>query len=287
MIPPIKPKESFTYLGRHFDFEMSNNVHKEELLKKTKELLRSIDELPLHPKNKLLIYHRFVLSKLSWDLTITDISMTWVKQSRDSIANQFVRIWLEIPISGSLDIIQLAKGKFSIGYVLISTHFAQCQNTLRNTLKHSPNIDVRKIYDDTHTNKNLQYDKFKSTKEVIKNIREGKENLINKVLTTQGLVVKSIWEESMKSSATIWSKSIVKLQKNIYNFCIRYLNNSLANTTNLHKWGKIPSPMCLHCNNPQTLGHVVTGCVMALNEKRYNYRHDSILLNIIRSIESI
>ena len=91
----------------------------------------------------------------------------------------------------------------------------------------------------------------------------------------------------MKSSATIWSKSIVKLPKNIYNFCIRYLNNSLANATNLHKWGKIPSPMCLHSNNPKILGHVVAGCVTALNEKRYNYRHDSILLNIIRSIESI
>ena len=48
--------------------------------------------------------------------------------------------------------------------------------------------------------------------------------------------------------------------KNIYNFCIRYLNNTIANSTNLHKWGKAPSPLCSGCNKPQTLGHVVAGC---------------------------
>ena len=45
--------------------------------------------------------------------------------------------------------------------------------------------------------------------------------------------------------------------------------------------------MCLFCNNPQTLGHVVASCVTSLNEKRYNFRHDSVLLNIVRCIQDI
>ena len=32
----------------------------------------------------------------------------------------------------------------------------------------------------------------------------------------------------------------------------RYGNNSLANASNMHKWGKTASPLCLHCNNNQT-----------------------------------
>ena len=91
----------------------------------------------------------------------------------------------------------------------------------------------------------------------------------------------------MKSAAEIWSKSVSKLQKNIYNFSIRYVNNSLENVSNMHKWGKTTSSLCLHCNKNQTLGHVVAGCETSLREKSYNYRHNSILLNLGRILESI
>ena len=43
----------------------------------------------------------------------------------------------------------------------------------------------------------------------------------------------------------------------------------------------------LHCNKNQTLGHMVAWCQTSLREKRYNYRHDSILLNIGRILESV
>ena len=44
--------------------------------------MKKIDDLPLHPK-KMLIYQRYVLSKLSWHLTIADIDIIWAEQSRD------------------------------------------------------------------------------------------------------------------------------------------------------------------------------------------------------------
>ena len=91
----------------------------------------------------------------------------------------------------------------------------------------------------------------------------------------------------MESAAEIWSKSVSKLPKNIYNFSISYVNNSLANAPNMHKWGKTTSSLCLHCNKNQTLGHVVAGCETSLREKSYNYRHNSILLNLGRILESI
>ena len=106
--PTLSRDEYFTYLGRHFDYKTTNNQHKEDLLSDTKNIMKKIDDLPLHPKNKMLIYQRYVLSKLSWNWTIADIDITWFKQSLDSIVNQYVRSWLEIPIGGTLDIIQLS-----------------------------------------------------------------------------------------------------------------------------------------------------------------------------------
>ena len=72
-------------------------------------------------------------------------------------------------------------------------------------------------------------------KKLFPNIEKNKEDQITAALTTQSLVIKSIWEHGMKSAAEIWSKSISKLQKNIYNFSIRHVNNSLANASNMHK----------------------------------------------------
>ena len=54
--------------------------------------MKRIDDLPLHPKNKMLIYQRYVLYKLSWNLTIADIDITWVKQSLDNTVNQYVEV---------------------------------------------------------------------------------------------------------------------------------------------------------------------------------------------------
>ena len=65
------------------------------------------------------------------------------------------------------------------------------------------------------------------------------------------------------------------------------MNNSLANATNMHKWGKTISPLCLHCNKNQTFGHMAAGCETSLEERRYNYCHYAILLNLVRILEFI
>ena len=146
---------------------MTNNQHKHDLLSDTKDIMKKMDDLSLHPKNKMLICQCYVLSKLSWNLTIADIDITWVKQFLDGIVNQYVRSWPEIPIAGTLDIIQLSKRKFGICYVMLSARFTKCQTVIRNNLRKSSNNDVVRIYYDTNCNTNLQYDQFNSTKEVI------------------------------------------------------------------------------------------------------------------------
>ena len=46
LFPPVKADDSFRYLGRHFDFSMSNAVHKSELLEILGSLMSEIDMLP-------------------------------------------------------------------------------------------------------------------------------------------------------------------------------------------------------------------------------------------------
>ena len=70
LIPTVIIGESFQYLERHFDFDMSNDNQKAELTTLVNGLMTDIDSKPLHPKNKLLLYSRYVLSKLSWHFTV-------------------------------------------------------------------------------------------------------------------------------------------------------------------------------------------------------------------------
>lgn len=76
LVPPVKLDDCFTYLGRHFDFKMTDNKHKSELTETVTEQIEIIDKFPLHPKNKLIPYQQWTLSKISWHLTITNISNT-------------------------------------------------------------------------------------------------------------------------------------------------------------------------------------------------------------------
>ena len=287
LIAPVEIDDCFTYLGRHFDFKMTNNKHKEEIVKTINDLFTTIDRLPLHPRNKLLVYKRYVLSKVSWHLTVADLSITWVKNNVDNIATKFIRSWLEIPISGTLDITMLTKKKFGLGLILPSHRFTQCRVTFRNKLKHSTNSNIQKIHSVTSNEKNVQYDQYLSTKEALKKIRCMKEERIKGELKTQSLVIKSIWNYALCSFTNTWSNVLNKLPRNIYSFANRYLSNTLANGSNAVKWGISNNSACPLCTNTQTLGHVVGGCTVALNQKRYNWRHDSILLAIANIMSKI
>ena len=114
IIPVTKDNENFIYLSRSFIFKMDNNYHKLELVSNTKEFLEKISSLPLHPRNKLLLYNNYVLSKPAWHLTIADFGLTWVKHNLDTLLAYFVRSWLEIPVSATIDIVLLSKDKFGL-----------------------------------------------------------------------------------------------------------------------------------------------------------------------------
>ena len=80
LVPRIEMRESFRYLGRYFNYDMSEEKHKSEIYDLFSDTMSKIDKLLLHPNNKILLYSRYLLSKISWDLTVSHISKTWIMQ---------------------------------------------------------------------------------------------------------------------------------------------------------------------------------------------------------------
>ncbi len=134
LIPTVKIGESFEYLGRFFDFDMLNQEHKSKLISLIDELMYDIDLKPLHPKNKVLLYSRYGLSKIFWHFTVATISRTWVTENVDSLINKYIRKWLEVPISGTLSNVYLTSNKFGLNIIPTSIKFTQCQTVLRTVM---------------------------------------------------------------------------------------------------------------------------------------------------------
>ena len=58
LVPPVKLNDSFTYLGRHFHFEMSDDKHKSELIETITDQIEIKDKLPLETLSAMDIIER-------------------------------------------------------------------------------------------------------------------------------------------------------------------------------------------------------------------------------------
>ena len=91
---------------------------------------------------------------------------------------------------------------------------------------------------------------------------------------------------STSSFNNLWSSVQSKLARSVFNFTIRYMNNTLPTRKNLLKWGISSTSDCSFCLAPESLLHVVAGCKTYLSEGRFTWRHDSVLSLIATFIKS-
>ena len=179
------------------------------------------------------------------------------------------------------------KSKIWFKLIDVSTKHTQCQVSLRKNLATSKNESVKFVYHDSNISSNMQYSSYKSCKDVLKDIRDSKINKILTNVSSQSLIVKSLWNEWFNENIEHWYTSFQNLLKNIYNFSTRYINNTLPTLKNMTMWKKTSTTLCKFCLNSQTLQQVVSGCKVYLHEGRYDWHHDSISKNLVTYFKSI
>ena len=134
---------------------------------------------------------------------------------------------------------------------------------------------------------NIQYDTYRNTKQVLKAVRQNHTEKLSSNLTSQGFIITFILNHSLKAVNSLWSSAQSKLPKNIFNFTVRYLNNTLATRKNLTLWNLSKTSDCSFCLQPEFLLHVVVGCKTYLNEGRFTWRHDSALNFLASSLQHL
>ena len=135
------------------------------------------------------------------------------------------------------------------------------------------------MWQDSNTFTNIQYDQYRNVKQFLKSIQTHHHHRITSELTSHGLVISSVFKYA--------SNVQQKLPKNIFNFSLKYLTNTLATRKNLSKWSISQSSACSFCLQPETLQHIVSGCKLYLEHGSYTWRHDSVLNFIAKTFSTL
>ena len=121
----------------------------------------------------------------------------------------------------------------------------------------------------------------------IKSKRKTKEDRVVQELKSQGLTLSFLLTDVLSSTIKLWSIAQSALPRNIFNFTVRYLNNSLLIRKNVVTWGQSKDSSCSACAETETLLHIVAGCKAYLRETRYDRRHNSVLLFLTKTFMKI
>ena len=269
IVPTVDIGKSLKYLGRFFNFSMDNIDCMSEVLQLVTDLMSKLDEIPCHPKNKLLLYRRFVLSKLSWHFTIADLGKTWIAENIDNLVSKYSRQWVELPISTTHSTLVLSTSNYGISLVLPSTKVAQCQVVFGNALKSSPNSGTHSLWSRTRYGCNIQYDQYRDTKQVLTAVQNDNKECIRHELKSQGFSISSILLCGSKQTRSLWTKVHCNMPKNIFNFIVKYMNNTLAAKKNMCRRSLSSTSAYSFCSQFETLQHVVSSCNFYLQDGRY------------------
>ena len=77
------------------------------------------------------------------------------------------------------------------------------------------------------------------------------------------------------------------MPRNIFNFTIKYINNTPATSKNLCKWSLSSTSACSFCFQSETFQHNVSSCKSYLDDGRYTWRQNSALLHLANSLSSL
>ena len=98
-------------------------------------------------------------------------------------------------------------------------------------------------------------------------------------LARQG--VWTTYKDSVSHFDLSWNNLIYGPGPRVISFVLNATINSVRTPDMLKLWGYKKSAACPLCNvSPCTIHHILVNCSVALNQKRYNWRHDSVLKNI-------
>ena len=293
------------FLGSMITFCMKSADAFVFVARKLDNVIENIDASLVRKEYKVATYSRYALPSLRYMLTVHDLTNTQLNDL-DSKVTKYLKKWLNIPSHGATSAIlyshdglklcfpsQLYKEAHVLAYA--SSRYKadeKVQSALDAKLSREGewsrkmslcNAPVCEDY--VNRSRDVNWEK---TKQNIKRTLNDEQKLYwrEKIapLVFQGDLLKLV---ELEQCDLTWRSIIYDLPRGVLSFITRAAINSLPTADNLKRWGKKMNTKCKMCGNHETLLHVLNMCQKALEQERFNFRHDSIVNYLVTVLKSL
>ena len=108
---PCIGDEPVKFLGAFIQVPLDQHRVRNRLQNKLLTLLERVDSTPMTSNQKLLLYKAGICPRLSWDLGISDLPISWVKKCLEITATRFLKRWSGLARSADPSRLYLPKRK--------------------------------------------------------------------------------------------------------------------------------------------------------------------------------
>ena len=124
MIPYLGNK-SVSFLGLPINAEMA--YIKEQLAQKLKKFLTVTNTSPLSRQQKLRVYKNVICPRLSWLLSLSDLSLSWVESMLESQVTRMLKKWCGLSRQADPSRIYLSKANGGLNMPTITSCYKKAQ----------------------------------------------------------------------------------------------------------------------------------------------------------------
>ncbi len=268
--------------------------------------LKHIDSLEIRNEYKLKIYKDYLLPATRFILTVHELSKTNLTRL-DTYVNQQLKKWCGLPRCATPTVLHLDQ---FYAIKSIPELYEECHSIAFTSTKVKGDslvnhaMETKLEREQTWSNKQSTIKLSVSTFQTVTNnqpktlsLSEAKSKVKKNIhmkhqsaswshirdLACQGEFCR-IWD--IQDVDFSWKADLHNLPRGVAKFLMNSILNTLPTKDNLRRWGKVLSESCDLCGNRETLGHVLSGCPVALEQNRYTWRHDSILNQIAQYMKT-
>ena len=296
---PFIGNTTFKFLGAPVSVHNIQEETRSTLSAKLERLLSRVDATLVTGQQKLRLFRDAVCPRLTWDLSIADLPISWVEKNLDVMVTRFLKRWTGLARSADTSRLYLPKSLGGLQLPLPSTLYKKLQCAKAATLMSSRDPLIRHLATrDTLAEAEAQRKSLKPYQQVVEAMHAdpganrkataalAKEMVVERDTQTRLDHCKSLPVQGQTArlfqdrAAELWSQMVLALPDHVMRFALNSVTDTLPHNSNLSLWGKMPSPGCQLCQERQTLHHILNHCSVALQRRRYNKRHDDILMSL-------
>ena len=282
--------------------------------------IKKIDMCKIPGRYKAWILQHMMMPRIMWPLSIYNVPLTTVESLQTKITASLKK-WLKLPKSLSSACLYSRSTKLKLPYSSLTEDFKAAKARNLVTFQESQDVCIKNagivVDAGRKANTPAEVDEAKSrlrVHELVGVPNKGKEGLgmrkrqyysTSSKKERRDMIVKTVREKEEESRVVkmtnfpsqganlrwevpqrqIKHNDIIRASDDQLKFLIKSVYDLLPTPANKNRWFNTEE-RCLLCGNNATLAHILSGCKIALSQGRYKWRHDKVLKEIAKAVQT-